>query len=72
MLEFFVLIVVLVIMALTGFTALAMLLVSGLFMLIGALAGMFSLIAKLAPWLLLIFVACWLIRNRGKRSGGYR
>lgn len=72
MLEFFVLIVVLVIMALTGFTALAMLLVSGLFMLIGALAGMFSLIAKLAPWLLLIFVACWLIRNRGKRSGDYR
>ena len=52
MLEFIVLMLVLVTMALTGFTVLAMLLVSGVFVLFGALAGMFALIIKLAPWLL--------------------
>ena len=39
MLEFIVLMLVLVTMALTGFTVLAMLLVSGVFVLFGALAG---------------------------------
>ena len=58
MLEFIVLMLVLVTMALTGFTVLAMLLVSGVFVLFGALAGMFALIIKLAPWLLLVLVVC--------------
>ena len=40
MLEFFILLVVLLVMALTGFTLVAMLLVSGLFVLLGALGGM--------------------------------
>ncbi|KXU80290.1 envelope stress response protein PspG [Aeromonas enteropelogenes] len=68
MLEFFVLLVVLVIMALTGFTLIAMLLVSGLFVLLGALGGMLALIIKLAPWLLLVLVVCWLISNRKRRT----
>ncbi len=71
MLEFFVLLVVLVIMALTGFTLVAMLLVSGLFVLLGALGGMLALIIKLAPWLLLVLAVCWLISNRSKRSNTY-
>ena len=71
MLEFFVLLVVLVIMALTGFTLIAMLLVSGLFVLLGALGGMLALIIKLAPWLLLALAVCWLISNRSKRSNTY-
>lgn len=69
MLEFIVLILVLIGMALTGFTVLAMLLVSGVFVLFGALAGMFALIIKLAPWLL---VVCWLLSNRRKQSNTYR
>ncbi|MFM7970203.1 envelope stress response protein PspG [Aeromonas sp. A-5] len=71
MLEFFILLVVLLVMALTGFTVLAMLLVSGLFVLFGALAGMLALIIKLAPWLLLVLAVCWLISNRSKRSNTY-
>ncbi|BEE19245.1 envelope stress response protein PspG [Aeromonas enteropelogenes] len=71
MLEFFVLLVVLVIMALTGFTLIAMLLVSGLFVLLGALGGMLALIIKLAPWLLLVLVVCWLISNRKRRTNTY-
>ncbi|WP_438405667.1 envelope stress response protein PspG [Aeromonas hydrophila] len=71
MLEFFILLVVLLVMALTGFTLVAMLLVSGLFVLLGALGGMLALIIKLAPWLLLVLAVCWLISNRGKRSNTY-
>ncbi|MBS4689246.1 envelope stress response protein PspG [Aeromonas sobria] len=71
MLEFFVLLVVLLVMALTGFTLVAMLLVSGLFVLLGALGGMLALIIKLAPWLLLVLAVCWLISNRSKRSNTY-
>jgi phage shock protein G len=71
MLEFFILLVVLLVMALTGFTLVAMLLVSGLFVLLGALGGMFALIIKLAPWLLLVLAVCWLISNRSKRSNTY-
>ena len=63
---------VLVTMALTGFTVLAMLLVSGVFVLFGALAGMFALIIKLAPWLLLVLAVCWLLSNRRKQSNTYR
>ena len=59
-------------MALTGFTVLAMLLVSGVFVLFGALAGMFALIIKLAPWLLVVLVVCWLLSNRRKQSNTYR
>jgi phage shock protein G len=72
MLEFIVLMLVLVTMALTGFTVLAMLLVSGVFVLFGILAGMFALIIKLAPWLLLLLVVCWLLSNRRKQSNPYR
>ncbi|MCF5885154.1 envelope stress response protein PspG [Aeromonas veronii] len=71
MLEFFILLVVLLVMALTGFTLVAMLLVSGLFVLLGALGGMLALIIKLAPWLLLVLAICWLISNRSKRSNTY-
>ncbi|MFM5361058.1 envelope stress response protein PspG [Aeromonas veronii] len=71
MLEFFILLVVLLVMALTGFTLVAMLLVSGLFVLLGALSGMLALIIKLAPWLLLVLAVCWLISNRSKRSNTY-
>lgn len=71
MLEFFILLVVLLVMALTGFTLVAMLLVSGLFVLLGALGGMLALIIKLAPWLLLVLAVCWLIINRSKRSNTY-
>lgn len=71
MLEFFVLLVVLLVMALTGFTLVAMLLVSGLFVLLGALGGMLALIVKLTPWLLLVLAVCWLISNRSKRSNTY-
>ena len=72
MLEFIVLMLVLVTMALTGFTVLAMLLVSGVFVLFGALAGMFALIIKLAPWLLLVLAVCWLLSIRRKQSNTYR
>ncbi|WP_219604366.1 envelope stress response protein PspG [Aeromonas caviae] len=72
MLEFIVLILVLIGMALTGFTVLAMLLVSGVFVLFGALAGMFALIIKLTPWLLVVLVVCWLLSNRRKQSNTYR
>ena len=72
MLEFIVLMLVLVTMALTGFTVLAMLLVSGVFVLFGALAGMFALNIKLAPWLLLVLAVCWLLSNRRKQSNTYR
>ena len=72
MLEFIVLMLVLVTMALTGFTVLAMLLVSGVFVLFGALAGMLALIIKLAPWLLLVLAVCWLLSNRRKQSNTYR
>ena len=72
MLDFIVLMLVLVTMALTGFTVLAMLLVSGVFVLFGALAGMFALIIKLAPWLLLVLAVCWLLSNRRKQSNTYR
>ncbi|WP_033135729.1 envelope stress response protein PspG [Aeromonas finlandensis] len=71
MLEFFILLVVLLVMALTGFTLVAMLLVSGLFVLLGALGGMLALIIKLAPWLLLVLAVCWLISHRSKRSNTY-
>ncbi|MGL4924482.1 envelope stress response protein PspG [Aeromonas sp. 30P] len=71
MMEFFILLVVLLVMALTGFTLVAMLLVSGLFVLLGALGGMLALIIKLAPWLLLVLAVCWLISNRSKRSNTY-
>lgn len=71
MLEFFILLVVLLVMALTGFTLVAMLLVSGLFVLLGALGGMLALIIKLAPWLLMVLAVCWLISNRSKRSNTY-
>lgn len=71
MLEFFISLVVLLVMALTGFTLVAMLLVSGLFVLLGALGGMLALIIKLAPWLLLVLAVCWLISNRSKRSNTY-
>lgn len=72
MLEFIVLMLVLVTMALTGFTVLAMLLVSGVFVLFGALAGMVALIIKLAPWLLGLLLVCWLISSRRKQSNTYR
>ena len=71
MLEFFILLVVLLVMALTGFTLVAMLLVSGRVVLLGALGGMLALIIKLAPWLLLVLAVCWLISNRSKRSNTY-
>ena len=71
MLEFFILLVVLLVMALTGFTLVAMLLGSGLFVLLGALGGMLALIIQLAPWLLLVLAVCWLISNRSKRSNTY-
>jgi len=51
---------------------LAMLLVSGVFVLFGALAGMFALIIKLAPWLVLVLAVCWLLSNRRKQSNTYR
>lgn len=72
MLEFIVLMLVLVTMALTGFTVLAMLLVSGVFVLFGALAGMVALVIKLAPWLLGLLLVCWFISNRRKQSNIYR
>lgn len=72
MLEFFILLVVLLVMALTGFTLVAMLLVSGLFVLLGALGGMLALIIKLAPWLLVLLVVCWFISNRRKQANTYR
>ncbi|WP_270827682.1 envelope stress response protein PspG [Aeromonas sp. Y318-1] len=75
MLEFIVLMLVLVGMALAGFTVLAMLLVSGVFVLFGALAGMFALIIKLAPWLLVLLVllvVCWFISSRRKQANTYR
>ncbi|HAT06492.1 MAG TPA: envelope stress response protein PspG [Aeromonas salmonicida] len=72
MLEFIVLMLMLVAMALTGFTVLAMLVVSGVFVLFGALAGMFALIIKLAPWLMVLVVVCWFISNRRKQSNTYR
>ncbi|HDX8644556.1 envelope stress response protein PspG [Aeromonas dhakensis] len=72
MLEFIVLMLVLVGMALAGFTVLAMLLVSGVFVLFGALAGMFALIIQLAPWLLVLLVVCWLISSRRKQANTYR
>ena len=72
MLEFIVLMLVLVAMALTGFTVLAMLVVSGVFVLFGALAGMCALIIKLAPWLMVLLVVCWFISNRRKQSNTYR
>lgn len=68
MLEFFILLGVLLVMALTGFTLVAMLLVSGVFVL---LSGMLALIIKLAPWLLLVLVVCWLISHRSRRSNTY-
>jgi phage shock protein G len=37
-----------------------------------ALAGMFALIIKLAPWLLVVLVVCWLLSNRRKQSNTYR
>ena len=40
--------------------------------LFGALAGMFALIIKLAPWLLLVLAVCWLLSNRRKQSNTYR
>nr|MCE9967633.1 envelope stress response protein PspG [Aeromonas salmonicida] len=40
--------------------------------LFGALAGMFALIIKLAPWLLVLLVVCWFISNRRKQSNTYR
>ncbi|MFM4918311.1 envelope stress response protein PspG [Aeromonas dhakensis] len=72
MLEFIVLMLVLVGMALAGFTVLAMLLVSGVFVLFGALAGMFAFIIKLAPWLLVLLVVCWFISSRRKQANTYR
>jgi phage shock protein G len=72
MLEFIVLMLVLVGMALAGFTVLAMLLVSGVFVLFGVLAGMFALIIKLAPWLLVLLVVCWFISSRRKQANTYR
>ncbi|MBW3807059.1 MULTISPECIES: envelope stress response protein PspG [Aeromonas] len=71
MLEFFILLGVLLVMALTGFTLVAMLLVSGVFVLLGLLGGMLALIIKLAPWLLLVLVVCWLISHRSRRSNTY-
>ncbi|KAL8188465.1 UNVERIFIED_CONTAM: hypothetical protein K2H54_000214 [Gekko kuhli] len=59
-------------MALAGFTVLAMLLVSGVFVLFGALAGMFALIIKLAPWLLVLLVVCWFISSRHKQANTYQ
>lgn len=59
-------------LALAGFTVLAMLLVSGVFVLFGALAGMFALIIKLAPWLLVLLVVCWFISSRRKQANTYR
>ena len=49
MLEFFILLVLLLVMALTGFTLVAMLLVSGLFVLLGALGGMLALNHQAGP-----------------------
>lgn len=72
MLEFIVLMLVLVGMALAGFTVLAMLLVSGVFVLFGATAGMFALIIKLAPRLLVLLVVCWFISSRRKQANTYR
>ncbi|MFM5521876.1 envelope stress response protein PspG [Aeromonas jandaei] len=71
MLEFFILLGVLLVMALTGFTLVAMLLVSGVFVLLGVLSGMLALIIKLAPWLLLVLVVCWLISHGSRRSNTY-
>ncbi|MFG0832514.1 envelope stress response protein PspG [Aeromonas bivalvium] len=71
MLECLVLLAVLIVMAMAGFTVLAMVVVSGVFMLFGALAGMIGLVFKLAPWLVLGLVIYWLLGNR-RRSQGYR
>lgn len=68
MLEFLVLLAVLVVMAMAGFTVLAMVVVSGVFMLFGALAGMIGLVFKLAPWILLGLVVYWLLGNRRRTS----
>lgn len=68
MVEFLVLLAVLVGMGLAGFTLLAMLIVTGLFVLFGILSGMLALIVKLAPWILLVLLACWLLgRQRRMR-----
>ncbi|HDT5894790.1 envelope stress response protein PspG [Aeromonas hydrophila] len=37
-----------------------------------ALAGMFALIIKLAPWLLVLLVVCWFISSRRKQANTYR
>ncbi|MFM4720102.1 envelope stress response protein PspG [Aeromonas bivalvium] len=71
MLECLVLLAVLIVMAMAGFTVLAMVVVSGVFMLFSALAGMIGLVFKLAPWLVLGLVIYWLLGNR-RRSQGYR
>lgn len=71
MLECLVLLAVLIVMAMAGFTVLAMVVVSGVFMLFGTLAGMIGLVFKLAPWLVLGLVIYWLLGNR-RRSQGYR
>ncbi|HHQ4776012.1 TPA: envelope stress response protein PspG [Aeromonas veronii] len=71
MLEFFILLGVLLVMALTGFTLVAMLLVSGVFVLLGLLSGMLALIVKLAPWLLVALAVCWLISHRRQRNNTY-
>ncbi|EOD56243.1 envelope stress response protein PspG [Aeromonas molluscorum] len=74
MLEFLVLLAVLIVMAMAGFTVLAMVVVSGVFMLFGALAGMIGLVFKLAPWILLGLVVYWLLGNRRRtgRPNSYR
>ena len=53
------------------FILLGVLLVSGVFVLLGLLSGMLALIIKLAPWLLLVLVVCWLISHRRQRNNTY-
>ena len=68
MLEFIVLMLVLVTMALTGFYRAGHAAGERVFVLFGALAGMFALIIKLAPWLLLVLAVCWICSATGASS----
>ncbi|ENY73757.1 envelope stress response protein PspG [Aeromonas diversa] len=71
MVEFLVLLVVLIGMGLAGFTLLAMVVVTGLFVLFGIVGGMLALIVDLAPWILLVLLACWLLSWRRNRRPRY-
>ena len=66
MMELLLLLAVLGVLALTGFTFMGLLVVAGVVVLLGVVVGMLTLIIKLAPWLLLIVAICWLLSSRRK------